>query len=164
MKKEESKLQIGHPGYWNGEPARFEVVEITVGDEPEEMKQHFTKQPAFTGKRYLWFVPFIGQKRQAVRVIYKREVFYLDNSDGMGLNKVLNGGSPRHGHKSIYPGPQSVIRPLPSNEWIHYSYEKYQHVEEEVKAAWIARDPTYIDHLQQMEILRKSFTRSTTKH
>jgi hypothetical protein len=87
-------------GYWNGELAKYRVVNIMVGDEPQDLKLSIESH----NKRFLWFEPFIGTIRQVVEVHYGSQKFYLDNEDGTGYLKVTSGmGSPAYGHKSIYP-------------------------------------------------------------
>lgn len=72
--------------YWNGEktPARRVIVEVG---------------PAPSG---WWCASLTGTKREAVEVSCEGSVFYLDNEDGSGWDKVTIGrGSPRLGHKSL---------------------------------------------------------------
>lgn len=142
-------------GFWNGELADFRVVVGIVGDEPAELKKQIEgSRPGM--KRYLWFVPFIGQQRQMVEVKYQGETFYLDNSDGTGLHKVTSGkGSPRVGHKSVYPS--SISHEVPREQWQECTEFVCEIVKEEIDEMWTALDPIgYPAHKKQMDNLMKS--------
>lgn len=74
--------------YWNGESARANKVTVTVAD-----KGTFSTP---------WFKDIVGQKRAAVEVIYGADVFYLDDENGSGWDKVTRGkGSPHIGHRQL---------------------------------------------------------------
>lgn len=97
--------------YWNGEPCDARVVRVIVADVP--------KRSAY------WARPYVGQEREAVKVTYAGETFYLDNEEhtptgaeaevllgfgrsvttspaGEGWRKVTEGrGSWRHPHRSL---------------------------------------------------------------
>lgn len=49
-----------------------------------------------------WAAHLDGTVRDAVRVEYDDDRFYLDNEDGSGWAKVTQGGSPRRPHRSLY--------------------------------------------------------------
>ncbi len=73
--------------YWNGEPAIAQQVrvKVAVADDP-----------------HWWCAPFAGTVRDAVRVEYGHQVFFIDDEDGSGWAKVTTGhGSPRIGHRSL---------------------------------------------------------------
>lgn len=72
---------------WNGQPCGALKVKVIVADAPEV--------PMY------WARGFIGQERAAVQVTYEGKTFYLDNEDGSGWNKVMNGGSPRFLHRDL---------------------------------------------------------------
>lgn len=80
--------------YWNGEPTPAERVFVVVGK----------------GKPTWWCHGLEGAIREAVRVEYGGQRFYLDNSPwaadgdpgGSAWLKVTRGrGSPRFGHRSL---------------------------------------------------------------
>jgi hypothetical protein len=48
-----------------------------------------------------WAREFVGQRRAVVMVRYGGSVFYLDDEDGSGWDKVTNGGGPRSPHRSL---------------------------------------------------------------
>lgn len=73
--------------FWNGEPTPARIVRVIVGPSPRET---------------WWCAKLEGAEREAVEVNYHGEIFYLDNEDGSGWNKVTAGhGSPQSGHKSL---------------------------------------------------------------
>lgn len=86
--------------FWNGEPCEARRVSVVIADAPEFA-------------RY-WARGLVGQRRNAVEIIYGNETFYLDNeahgegtTDDAAWRKVTLGhGSPRYGHRdlSIVPG------------------------------------------------------------
>lgn len=147
-----------HEGFWNGEKAQFRVVVIVVGDEPNELIA-FLGQSRPNLKRYLWFVPFVGQQRQAVEVVYNGTSFFLDNSDGSGVRKVTLGfGSPGWGHRSVYP--KEVLHEVPKESWQEWSLAVRDIVEAEIREGWLAIDRDgYLEHLKDMESLKQSFNK-----
>ncbi len=75
--------------YWNGEPCHAYIVKVVVGK---------SLRPTW------WCAGLEGQQREAVRVEYGEQVFYLDNETPgwSGWDKVTKGhGSPSIGHKSL---------------------------------------------------------------
>lgn len=79
---------------WNGEPCKARRVTAIVTDDgsfPQYWARHL-----------------VGVRREAVEVEYGDQVFYLDNEDGSGWNKVARGGSPNDGHRSITVDPDSI--------------------------------------------------------
>lgn len=80
------------PG-WNGEPAKARRVVVRVGH---------PMRPTW------WCARLEGQEWDAVEVEYAGRVFYLDDSDGSGWAKVMTGGSPQVGHRSL-PDDSEVV-------------------------------------------------------
>lgn len=77
------------PTYWNGERTPAVRVRVVVADAPDV--------PEY------WARDFVGTEREAVRVVYGDQTFYLDNEAGAGWAKVTSGGgSPRCGHRSLW--------------------------------------------------------------
>jgi hypothetical protein len=73
--------------YWNGEPCKARLVEVTVGKAPRST---------------WWCADMAGTRRKAVEVEYGGTKFYLDNEDGTGWRKVTEGrGAPNYYHASI---------------------------------------------------------------
>lgn len=142
-----------YPGFWNGEPAKFRVVNIIIGPEPEELKAQIEKN--MKRKRFLWFVPFIGQEREAVEVCSWQK-FYIDNKDGSGVKKVVEGkGSPRYGHRSIYPA--QVLNEIPKENWSRHWPALTDRIEEEIDIAWRKIDPEgYNQMKEETEALRQT--------
>lgn len=90
--------------YWNGEETPAWRVVVRVGHAP---------RPTW------WCAELEGTERDAVRVEYGGEVFYLDDEDGSGWRKVTTGrGSPAYGFRSL-PDDSEVMRsrsrPLPES-------------------------------------------------
>lgn len=143
-----------HDGFWNGEHALFRVIVAVVGDEPEELTEHFKKHRP-DSKRYLWFTPFIGETRQVVEVVYSGEPFYLDNADGTGLYKVTKGnGSPGCYHASVYPS--EILHVVPEEHWQHTNESLRQIVRDEVNERWMGIDPEgYSEHKERMKALEE---------
>jgi hypothetical protein len=75
--------------YWNGEETPCAKVRLKLeGD---------------GGHPSYWAKEFIGQTREAVRVQYYSNNFYLDNEDGQGWEKVTKGrGGPGWPSRSLY--------------------------------------------------------------
>lgn len=79
--------------FWNGQETPAEKVRVVVGK----------AQPGW------WTTGLEGRERNAVKVTYGREVFYLDNEAhgpgtraGAAWDKVTLGlGSPKYGHRSL---------------------------------------------------------------
>lgn len=153
----ENKL---HDGFWNGEPAKFRVVNIIVGQEPKQSREHFEKH--YPGqKRYMWFIPFMGQTFQAVEITYQGETWYIDNSTGTGLYKVTKGmGSPTCGHASIYP--KSVLEEVHPSQWNDFiNKDLIESREKEIEEFWLSVDPEdYPKHLEKMKALRDFINKS----
>ena len=72
---------------WNGEPAKGRKVDVVVADNPDF--------PTY------WAKEWIGHVRPAVEILYEGRTFYIDDEHGKGWNKVMAGGLPRYGHKSL---------------------------------------------------------------
>jgi len=72
--------------FWNGEPCKAKIVRVIVGK---------PQKPTW------WCAPYEGQEREAVRIDYGNQTFYIDNEGNKGWNKVKSGGSPWVGHKSL---------------------------------------------------------------
>lgn len=145
-------------GFWNGEPATFRVVNIQVGDEPKHLAEHFEKTRN-NQKRYLWFVPFIGQTLQAVEITQHGQTWFADNSDGAGVHKVLKGGTMNYPHRSIYPATN--LNEVPQPEWNEFSRKAWQEMNERSRAGWLEIDPDgYPEHEKRMEALRAAFENS----
>lgn len=82
--------------YWNGEPTPARIVRVIVGK---------SLRPTW------WCADLEGQEREAVEVNYHGDVFYLDNEDGSGWNKVTHGGgSPQWGHREL-PDDSKPVEP-----------------------------------------------------
>ena len=72
---------------WNGEPCEAVKVRVIVGPSP---------RPTW------WCADIEGAEREAVRVTYCGQVFYIDNEDGSGWRKVTDGGGgPSWPHRSV---------------------------------------------------------------
>lgn len=134
---------------WHGEPINARVVVAIVGDTPKESEEHYQKH--YPGKkRYLWYTPFIGTERQVIECKAADYTFYLDNMDGSGLKKVLNGGWPNDGHYSIYPA--EIMHEVPAEHWNHYTPELAQIQKDEIDSAWMGIDAEgYTVHKKEME-------------
>ena len=146
---------ILHNGYWNGLAAKFRIVIAIVGPEPAELKDHIEKsRPGL--KRYLWFVPFIGQHRQVVEVIQDGQTFYMDNEDGSGFRKVTEGrGSPQFGHRSFYPA--EILSEVCPSEWTKWFPALQDRIQEDVDIAWRQIDREgYNEDKEKLESLKRT--------
>lgn len=129
-----------YDGFWNGEPAKFSVVHIVIGPEPEHQRMAAEKALLPDRKRFLWFVPLIGQICQAVHLTQGGQDFYMFNGDGTALEKVTHGlGSPRFGHRSVYP--EKVIDSVEPAHWIKYSKHLCIQLDNQVDEGWMKIDP-----------------------
>lgn len=78
---------MSEPTFWNYEAAPARKVRVVVGP---------CTVPTF------WHNGLEGTERNAVEVSYGGHLFYLDNEDGSGWDKVTKGrGGPDWGHKSL---------------------------------------------------------------
>lgn len=104
----------------------------------------------------MWFVPFIGETRQVVEVVYNGSTFYLDNADGTGLYKVTVGhGSPQCYHASVYPS--EILNVVPREHWQITSKTIRKVVRDEVNERWTQLDPDgYAEHQERMRRLEDS--------
>lgn len=74
---------------WNYEPAVAQRVSVVVGEPPPGVFPQY------------WARDLVGTVRRAVRVVYGRHVFYLDDEDGSGWFKVTHGGGPDLPHRDL---------------------------------------------------------------
>lgn len=74
--------------FWNGEPVKAERVRVRLPDVADI-------PPTY------WYHSIGGTERDAVRVDYYGDVFFIDNYDDSGWEKVVSGGSPRISHRSL---------------------------------------------------------------
>lgn len=89
-------------GYWNGKPIEFAVLTVTITNR--------------LGGGKNWAKPFIGNKRQAVKVMVPgHRPFYLDNEDGTGLACVLKEKT-EVSYRSL--GEPEEGKELPQSKWI----------------------------------------------
>ncbi|MGW3410280.1 hypothetical protein [Streptomyces sp. NPDC000888] len=79
---------------WNGEPCTAGRVTAVVAD-----------NGAFPE---YWARDLVGTRRNAVQVRYGGEVFYLDDEDGSGWDKVTHGGGPGRAHRSLTVDPLTI--------------------------------------------------------
>ena len=59
--------------FWNGEPAECTRVRVVMGQ----------AEPGW------WCAGMEGTIRDAVKIVYRRQTFYIDNEGGFGSNEVL---------------------------------------------------------------------------
>lgn len=81
--------------HWNYELCEAWLGSIIVGE---------AQRPTF------WHVPFTGQRRKCVKIKQGDEVFYIDDEDGSGYQKVFERGG----------GPDTHSAHLPANHetWV----------------------------------------------
>lgn len=72
---------------WSGLPAKGRKVWGRVVDNP--------RFAAYWARKY------VGWERPAVEVHWNDEVFYLDDENDHGWEKVTNGGLPSMGHRNL---------------------------------------------------------------
>lgn len=85
------KRAPGPATFWNGEPCTAVRVQLRVGAPPDGLHPQY------------WAADHIGQVRAAVRVDYGGHRVWLDDVDGSGWAKVIDGrGSPRWPSRSLY--------------------------------------------------------------
>lgn len=98
------KTNSFYSGWWNGEPAMYAVLNCIVAKIENPLPHQ------------IWQEPFIGQTRQIIMVRYNDRDFAIDNYDGMGLYKVLDGkGLPEFRHRAIEF--DIVINEAQQNKW-----------------------------------------------
>lgn len=85
----ESAMRSVQTMYWNGIPVRFDVVRIKI----LETESDPIKMP--------WYKAFEGQERQAILVHTEGNSFLIDNEDGSGWVKMVNGGGMWSPHRSF---------------------------------------------------------------
>ncbi len=88
--------------YWNGEYTAVitcVLYEVTRSSNPNH-----------------WQNMFVGNIRQAVKINYSGQTWYIDNEHGDGYYKVTKGqGSPWCGHKSV--DDPIIKEELPEDKW-----------------------------------------------
>jgi hypothetical protein len=85
------RAEAQYATYWNGERCRAVRVKLRVEEPPNGM---FPKY---------WARDLIGTVRKAVRVEYGNDIFYLDNEEGYGWEKVTKYfGSPSVPHANLH--------------------------------------------------------------
>lgn len=98
--------------FWNGEPCQARKVTVIVVDHPE-------------ADGY-WARQLVGQRREAVEVIYGGETFYLDDGefdpdpDSDYVRVIREFGHEPHGHHAGL-GWQKVTEGRGSPQWSSYS-------------------------------------------
>jgi hypothetical protein len=92
-----TNFKTGIMPVWDGLPIDCRVVNIIIADE----KQF----------KFYWARPYVGQQRQAIEINVPNEgtKFYIDNADGLGIQKISNGGHFRLAHRSLTPLPGAQI-------------------------------------------------------
>jgi hypothetical protein len=72
--------------YWNGQLSACRRLRAIVGQSPSGW----------------WCAKLAGQERDVVEVTYYDAVFYIDNQNGSGWEKVTEGrGQPIHPHRAL---------------------------------------------------------------
>lgn len=126
-------------GYWNGKPVEYEVVMVEITNKLEGSMP--------------WCKPFIGEKRQAVKVIVpNHRPFYLDNEDGSGYLKVISGGNPKTAHRSL--GDPNELKPVPREHWqTKEDKNTAKNIKDASDAYWKKEDP---EGFKRVEHLRRN--------
>lgn len=143
-------------GKWDNKPCFYRVVILTVD------KLAFLDDELKDPVRYPWYIPFVGQQRQAVEVHPDGgDVFYLDNEDGSGLVYIM-GGSMLKGPdlRCIYPVHLSVLAVRDKLEWIKYFPALRDRIEEDIDIAWRKIDADGYNNWKESIADKKQFTRS----
>jgi hypothetical protein len=149
--KSKTNFEYNSVPCWDGVPIDCRVVEITMADE----KQF----------KWYWGRPYVGQQRQALEITTPRgSKFYIDNQDGGGIFKVINGGGMRLGHRGLIPEPGTDIIELAPEYVIYPDYDlsiKIQaQIEEDGNLLW-GHLPEYADMLVRAAALRKQIQEGT---
>jgi len=129
-------------GFWNGEPVTYEVCDVFINE--------------CTDFEMPWTKPFVGQVRQAVKVITPGEEFFIDNEDGSGLHKLYNGGMMFDMHRSI--NNCSVQMKLPEKLWkTEFIQEKCDEIESVTNEYWKEHSPKAYERIQMLTKTLRSF-------
>lgn len=139
-------------GFWDGKPAKFRVVKILIGKEPDRIRiaAEAALRPGI--RRLLWFIPFIGHEREVIEVVLPTdsEPFYIDNKDGSGLKKVLEGrGSFKYFHRTIYTG--EILSEVRKEDWQRHWPALQDRIEEEIDIAWRRLDEKAWNEARQQQ-------------
>lgn len=77
---------------WNGEPCSIQHITVLLSEEQEQ--------------KTFWFSVFAGTERRVLKITQGGQSFIIDNEDGQGIDKVINGGMfyhpSRHYDRCIY--------------------------------------------------------------
>ncbi len=123
-------------GYWNGKPVEYEILLVKVTNRLEGAMS--------------WCKPFIGEDRQAVKVMVPHHrPFYIDNDDGSGYLKVIGGGDPKTAHRSL--GEPKELKEVPRKHWqtkLNKSIGKA--TTEASDAYWKKKDPEGFKRVQHL--------------
>ena len=103
---------------------------------------------------YHWQNAFAGQHRQIVFVKYGAHTFAIDNEDGSGILKILNGGGPDM--YSAHVADYHYVCDVPKSDWIPYSVEKCKFHQRAYDIWMEAHHPA---KLKEVQMLRDSINK-----
>lgn len=101
---------------WNGEPCNIQHLDILL-DDPQIHNSH-------------WYSVFAGEKRRVIEVNQRGQSFIIDNEDGLGIKKVLNGGGMNSGSRHYDKAQFKIIGPTPEDQQVlEFNLYKYKEIE-----------------------------------
>ena len=126
-----------HQAHWAGEPCNYWCVIVKVLPLTDEQLK-----PG--GKFHLhWSEAFVGELRQAVRIHppHDRGDFYIDNDDGLGMFKVLNGGKAMYAHRDL-PNVEEIKIIQSESRWrTVQNWKRYKNIQRKAENFWRKKDP-----------------------
>ena len=133
-----------HQGFWNGQPCNYWCVIVKV-------KSVEGKLPLF------WSEAFVGQLRQAVRIkppdVKGKAMpdFYIDNADGLGMFKILNGGGPQWPHRDL-PNVEELKVIESEARWRKVqNWKLYKDIQRKADRYWSKKEPGAYAKMKALE-------------
>jgi len=117
-----------YKGFWAGEKVTYDFVMVSA--------QKHEVEPLILP----WWAPFIGEKRQAIRVYAKSGIYLIDNEDGYGFEKLQQGfGSHFIGHRGYYKALVHSAVPV-DKEIRQFDKDTWDIIEFQVDRYWTEHD------------------------
>jgi len=128
-----------HQGFWHGQPCNYWCVLVRVQSINVDKSMHWTEA-------------FVGEVRQAVRVRppFNKPDFYIDNYDGLGMFKILEGGKVQYPCRYI-PECEEIKVIESESKWRKVqNWKRYAAIQRKVNAFWAKKDPEGFKNMQAM--------------
>jgi len=152
MNTEKIKL---YNGFWNGEAAKYRIILGKVAPTPQKITENW-KEKNGEKRRFVWYEMFVGKPMEMIEVHYNNIIWYINNSDGKGFNKVtLEMGSPKYGHKGLYC--DEIFGDISPDSCKKYSEKKEIKLNKSIDDFFLKKEPfLYPKHQKEFAELLKA--------